>query len=212
MYIPPAFKQDDLGRLHRIIRDYSFALLITVRDGAPFASHIPFLLDEDRGPNGTLVAHIARPNPQWRGFGEGEALALFQGPHGYISPGWYESRGANVPTWNYAAVHAYGRVRIIDDPAAVDRILARLTAIHEAGATQWSVGELDRGKHEALRRGLVAFEMPIDRIEGKFKLSQNKTERDISGAVDGLRTRGDAESLALAELMAVSSSRDIPPA
>src|SRR5579864_6650019 len=115
MYIPPAFRIEDKAKLAAFLRQHSFATLITQDDAAPFASHLPMLFRPDRGPHGTLLAHMARANPQWQHFAGGrEALAIFHGPHGYISPSWYETAPA-VPTWNYAAVHAYGPAAIITD-------------------------------------------------------------------------------------------------
>src|SRR6476620_10303297 len=109
MYLPKSFQIEDLGELHAFILAHNFASLITQHQGAPFATHLPFLLDAERGPHGTLLAHMARANPQWRGFASGQpALVIFQGPHTYISPSWYEPIAPSVPTWNYATVHAYG--------------------------------------------------------------------------------------------------------
>jgi transcriptional regulator len=203
MYVPSPFRQDDLPTLHDLIRTYSFGLLVTAGPDGPFASHIPFLLDAGAGQFGTLHGHLARPNPQWRHFESGaELLVVFQGPHGYISPTWYERRGANVPTWNYAAVHVHGRPRIVDEPHALDRLLSGLADTYETGSpAPWHLDELPPAQLAALRRGIVAFELPISRIEGKFKLSQNKTQGDRSGAIAALRDRGDAESMALAALM-----------
>src|SRR5262245_9775346 len=140
MYIPNSFREDDQGELYALIRQYNFAILVTQHDGAPFATHAPFLLDAERGPHGTLLAHLARANPQWRDFdGEQEALVIFQGPHAYISPSWYEV-APSVPTWNYAAVHAYGRPRIVDDHARLYRFLEALVDTHESAfARPWAM-------------------------------------------------------------------------
>src|SRR5260370_40830619 len=123
MYIPKAFREDDIKTLHTFMREYSFATLVTQQEGMPFASHLPFLLDREQGPYGTLLAHMARANPQWRDFdGTQEALVIFQGPHAYISPSWYQA-SLSVPTWNYAVAHAYGQPRIIEDQAILYTLL-----------------------------------------------------------------------------------------
>lgn len=199
MYMPRHFAEDDRATLHRLIRDYGFGLLITAIDGVPFASHLPLLLDAERGEHGTILGHVAKPNPQWRGFdGATQALAVFQGPHAYVSPSWYATQPA-VPTWNYAVVHAYGRPRVLDDALATVR---RLADSHEAGLPEpWSVDRLPADYRDTQLKGIVAFEMPIDRLEGKFKLNQNKSAADRAGVVAGLRARGDPDSEAVAALM-----------
>src|SRR5258707_15799301 len=132
MYIPKAFREDDSKTLHAFMREYSFATLVTQQEGMPFASHLPFLLDAGQGPYGTLLAHMARANPQWHALDSAqEVLIIFQGPHAYISPSWYEVE-LSVPTWNYAAVHAYGVPRIIDDKAVLYDLLKALIQAHEA--------------------------------------------------------------------------------
>ena len=132
MYIPAAFAETDLTRLHDFIEQNSFGLLVSQVDGLPFASHLPFLLERTAGPHGTLVGHMARANPQWREAGGQTALAIFSGPHAYISPTWYEAEQV-VPTWNYTAVHAYGRVQIIEDEDALLEIVQEVRAGLRAG-------------------------------------------------------------------------------
>jgi len=182
--------------------DYGFASLVTVVDGAPVASHLPLLVDREAGEFGSLIGHMARNNPQWRGFTEdAEALAIFQGPHGYISPSWYASQQA-VPTWNYAAVHAYGAPRIIEDHGAVLAVLERLVAQNEsARPTPWSLDSLATEFRDTQMRGIVAFEIPISRLEGKYKLGQNKPDADRRGAAAGLRVSGDPLAMELVRLM-----------
>src|SRR5947207_1838899 len=132
MYIPKAFREDDINTLHKLMREYSFATLITQHEGAPFATHLPFILDARHGPNGTLLAHMARANLQWHDFvDEQEVLVIFQGPHAYISPSWYEVE-LSVPTWNYAVAHAYGIPRVIEDKTALYTLLQELVQTHEA--------------------------------------------------------------------------------
>ena len=142
MYIPKAFREDDLKTLHKLIREYSFATLITQHEGVPFATHLPFILDAQRGQNGSLLAHMARANPQWHDLvSEQEVLVIFQGPHAYISPSWYEV-DLSVPTWNYAVVHAYGKPRLLADDDLIT-LLERLVHKYEQGNTEpWSMSEL----------------------------------------------------------------------
>jgi len=136
MYLPKPFREDDPARLHALIRAHGFATLISERDGEPFASHLPLLLDAERGPRGTLLGHMARANPQWRSFDQGRAaLAIFHGPHCYVSPSWYANAPA-VPTWNYAAVHAYGRPRVLEDGGEVRALLGRRPVPTPAGTPQ----------------------------------------------------------------------------
>src|SRR4051794_14540219 len=130
MYIPAAFAEADLARLHDFIEQNSFGLLVSPFDGEPFASHLPFLLERTAGPHGTLVGHMARANPQWQAAAGQTALAIFSGPHAYISPTWYEAEQV-VPTWNYAAVHVYGRVQTIEDESALLDIVREMVRVYE---------------------------------------------------------------------------------
>lgn len=197
MYIPEAFRLDDRQGMIEVMQAFDFALLVTAPDGVPQASHLPFVYDPDRGPDGTLLAHMARPNPQWRDFEklaaeEREALVIFQGPHSYISPNWYGAGPPVVPTWNYVAVHAYGRPRVIDDAAAVRGLLERLVATQEAGLTPpWSTAGLSEKFMAGMQRGVVAFEIPVTRLEAKAKLSQNRTPAQLAAATAELE---DAEA------------------
>lgn len=199
MYLPPYVAEDEREILYSVIRDNNFGVLVTTTaDGVPLASHLPFLLEGD-----TLVAHMARANPQWEAFESGaEVLCIFHGPHGYISPNWYVSKKA-VPTWNYVAVHAYGTPRIIDDPAAALAMQERLVAVHEArSTTPWSMDGLPGAYIEGQLRAIVNFEIPIARIEGKFKLNQNRKPEDRAGVVAALRESPRAGDQELADLMA----------
>ena len=197
MYLPSYFEESDRETLYGVIRANNFGLLITVVDGAPFVTHLPFLLEGDR-----LVAHMARANPQWRSFGQGEALCVFQGPHAYVSPRWYAGTRL-VPTWNYVAVHVYGAPRIVEDPSAVRDQQARLVAAHEAGAaTPWTMDGLPESHLVGQLRAIVAFEMPIARIEGKFKLNQNRTAEDRAGVIDALGQSAHPGDQDMATLMA----------
>jgi transcriptional regulator len=207
MYVPGHFAEDDASRLTTLMRAYSFATLVTIDNGAPFASHIPFLFDADRGRYGTLLGHVARANPQWRHFAAGsEALVIFQGPHAYVSPSWYAGE-LNVPTWNYAVVHATGQPRVIDDPTAVRTVIDRLVATYEAELPEpWTTERLPTEFVTGLLRAIVAFEIPITRLEGKYKLSQNKGTAEQRHVIEGLRSVGGAAAGALAELMAAQAT------
>ncbi len=199
MYAPDSFAAPSETAAQDLIDAHRFALLVSVRDGAPFATHIPFLLDRSRGAHGTLLGHVARANPHWQAFADGPAMAVFQGPHAYVSPRWYAAVEKVVPTWNYAAVHAYGAPRLIEDPAAVRAYLDRLVASEEDGA--WTLDGQPAPFVDAMLRALVAFELPIDRLEAKFKLSQNRPAEDHGRVVAALEDAGDEASLALARLM-----------
>jgi transcriptional regulator len=194
MYLPKPFANADLGRLHDLIEARAFGLLIVVRDGATDAAHIPFVLDRGAGERGRLRGHFARPNPIWQAFdGATEALAIFSGPDAYISPDWYVSPH-QVPTWNYIAVHAWGRPHVLDKAADVRRLLDDLSARNEAriaGKKPWTVDKLPAEVYDKMTKGIVAFDMPIERIEGKWKLSQNRTEADRRGVIAQLELLDD---------------------
>ncbi|MBT3659584.1 MAG: FMN-binding negative transcriptional regulator [Rhodospirillaceae bacterium] len=194
MYTPKHFNEDDPEILQGLMRNFSFALLVTARDGAPVGTHIPLHVESD-GANGRLLGHVARANDHWRQFdGETEAMAVFQGPHAYISPNWYANDGL-VPTWNYATVHAYGRPRFIEDAGETTDILWRLVSANESDATgNWSMDRLSKDAIAAQIKGIVAFEMTIDRLEGKFKMSQNRPAEDARGAANGVRALGGGEA------------------
>ena len=191
-YIPPAFRIEDPAKLAAFIQRYSFATLITHDGASPFASHLPILRRPDTGPHGALVSHMARANPQWQHFASGsEALAIFHGPHSYISPSWYQTEPA-VPTWNYATVHAYGVPSIIDDHERIASLLRETISLYEASLPQPWAGDLPDDYREKMMRGIVTFEIPIARIEGKFKLGQNRSAADTQGVFDALSHSADA--------------------
>jgi transcriptional regulator len=201
MYIPKAFREEDMKKLHKLMQEYSFAALITQQDGVPVATHLPFLLDSGRGPYGTLMAHMARANAQWKTFnGEQEALVIFQGPHAYISPSWYEVE-LSVPTWNYAAAHAYGKPEIIEDNAVLYDLLKALVQTHEARFEKpWNF-QLPDDYLQKMMRGIVGFEIQITRLEGKFKMSQNRTAGEQQQVIAALRGNRDELNNGVAELM-----------
>jgi transcriptional regulator len=205
MYVPKpfAFPERTEAELHELIEAYNFGIVIAAA-GPLEAAHLPFVLDRSRGPLGTLIAHVARANPIWQRFADGlEVLAVFQGPHVYVSPDWYAGRGL-VPTWNYLAVHAYGVPPILESEEAVTAALARLTATMEAGLAPklpWTLAEIAEPSLKALKRGVVAFEIEIARLEGKRKLNQNRTAADRAGVIAALEAGGEPEGLALASKM-----------
>ena len=194
MYIPKHFAVEDRAALDEFVRTNPFGLLVGELEGSPFATHLPFLLDGDR-----LLSHFARGNPHWQAIdGQTAMLTVFSGPHAYVSPRWYESSQA-VPTWNYVAVHGYGAPRLIDDAGQVRDLLDRLVREYEKDA--WSLDGLDADFLDRMSRGIVAFEMPIERIEGKFKLSQNRPAGDRHRVIAEFERPGDGGNMELARLM-----------
>jgi transcriptional regulator len=201
VYIPKWFRETNQAALHDLMRANSFATLISQHDGAPYASHVPILLQADAGPHGTLVGHMARANAQWRDFApEQEVLTIFQGPHAYVSPSWYETE-LSVPTWNYAVVHAYGTPRVIEDHAALYDILKATVAMYEAPFEQPWPFDLPEDFVDKMMRAIVGFAIPITRLEGKYKLSQNRPLADQQRVVEALYQQGDALSTGTAALM-----------
>lgn len=202
MYIPDAFRVEDAETTSAFIDAYPFATLVSVVEGAPFASHLPLLLDREAG---TLLGHVARPNPHASVFdGATEALAIFHGPHAYISPAWYVAPG--VPTWNYAAVQVRGHPRRVEEGERLAEVVARLTARFEGEDSAVVAALRGTGAPPAgldprkLLKGIVGFEMKIERIEGKFKLGQNRSAADRAKMLEHL-SQGDAEARGLADFI-----------
>ncbi len=202
MYVPPLFKDDRIDVLHDAIRHSGLATLVTLTTDGLIASHVPMLLDAEPAPYGTLLGHVARPNPQARGAAAGvQALAIFQGPDVYITPSWYATKRENgkvVPTWNYVAIHAYGPVEFFDAPERLRAIVTRLTERQEAArAEPWAVSDAPADYVEGMLKGIVGFALPITRLEGKWKMSQNRPAQDRAGVVAGLKAegRGDVAEL-----------------
>ena len=188
MYIPEHFREDDKATLQAFIHEHSFGVLVTQGDEAPFATHLPFLFDGEHGDYGMLQAHMARANPQWHSFAsEREALVIFQGPHAYISPSWYDV-ALSVPTWNYAAVHVYGIPRIIEDSQYLYKQLKTLIEIHEARFEHPWTFELPEEYLQKMMRGVVGFTLEITRLEGKFKMSQNRTPAEQEKVIATLQS------------------------
>jgi len=200
MFIPPAFEVDDPDTLFNFMRQHSFAMLASVLDDAPFVTHLPLLVDREAPPQGRLVGHFARANPQWRQC-EGEVLAVFAGPHAYISPTWMQERNT-VPTWNYTAVHAYGTMRLVEDAEALDGIVRRFVDHYEKSQPiPWSMDVVDESLIEKLLLAIVGFEIQITRLEGKWKLNQNHPEERRTKIATQLATQPDDDSQGIAKLM-----------
>jgi transcriptional regulator len=201
MYIPSAHREDRLPVLHDWIRQYNFATLVSGTVDGLVASHLPLLLDAERGPQGTLIGHLARANPHAEALrSDGEALAIFHGPHAYVSPTWYTVPMA-VPTWNYVAVHAYGQPRLIEDEERLYGMVEALVHYHEAQfAYAWDLAAR-RDYAQKLLKNIVGFEMPISRLEGKAKLSQNRSRADREGVIAGLTAQAEPSGLAVAARM-----------
>lgn len=203
VYLPPHFTETREAVLFDHIERHDFGLLVTQGAhgaGGMIASQVPFLV-ERRDEKLYLLGHLARPNPQCGDLETGEALAIFQGPHAYISPSWY-SAGPAVPTWNYASVHAYGAARVIADREWLSDLLRRLSERHEAReATPWRMQDQPEAFLSGMLNGIVGFEIAVTRLEGKFKLSQNRPATDRPRIVAALEARDDADSHGVAELM-----------
>lgn len=201
MYTPRHFEATDPALLIDLMRRFSFATLVTMHEGRPLASHLPFLVYPDAGDHGCLVAHMARANEQWQDFASGaEALVIFQGDHTYITPSWYTAH-PSVPTWNYMVVHAHGIPRVIADDERIREVLGALVATHEAAfEAPWPMDLPDQYMRKMMR-GIVAFEIPINRLEGKFKLSQNRPAIDRQRVIDALDAGGDPVEQRVAAMM-----------
>jgi transcriptional regulator len=207
MYAPAHFKEDRIPVLHDAIRQAGFGSLITFGVEGLEASHIPMLIDPEPAPFGTLHGHVARANPQWRRATAGaQALALFLGPNTYITPSWYASKretGKVVPTWNYVAIHAYGPVSFFDDPSHLRDHIAKLTETHEASRPEpWAVTDAPAQFVDAMLKGIVSFKLVIARLEGKWKMSQNRSADDVARVREGLVREGGDAQRAVAGIMA----------
>ena len=209
MYVPKHFEVTDTAWCHALMRAQSFAAMTTADDtGAPFATHLPLLLDAGRGPLGTLRGHVARANPHWRYLAAGRpTLVVFSGAHAYVSPSWYATHPA-VPTWNYVAVHASGTGTLVEDAARVRALLADLVRAYEPpGPRAWSFESLPADYLAGMQRGIVAFEIPISRLEGKAKLSQNRPAGDQARVRAALSADADPLAQAVAAMMAEPGPR-----
>jgi transcriptional regulator len=200
MYIPAAFHETDQNKIFDLIERYSFGLLVSQHEGAPYATHLPLLLDRKAGPHGTLVGHVARGNLQWQHAQGQTVMAVFSGPHAYISPTWYETQNV-VPTWNYVAVHAYGVFQAVPDAEPLMKIVDDTANYYEASLpAPW---KLDVGSDYSKKmvNGIVGFRIEITKLEGKWKLNQNHPQERIDKVVRVLEGGTDANGREVAELM-----------
>jgi transcriptional regulator len=206
MYNPSSFAEHDVAVMHDFIEAHPLGALVTASPGGLFATHLPLVLDRALGPHGTLQGHVARANPHHELAGEGaEALVLFTGPDSYVTPTMYAAKathGKVVPTWNYVAVHARGRLRFVREPDALRRHLARLTARHEAGRPQpWAITDAPADYIAKQLGAIVGVEIEITRLEGKWKMSQNRSAEDVDGVIEGLAASSDPREREVAEIV-----------
>jgi transcriptional regulator len=205
MYRPDHFRVDDIAEMHALMRARPLAALVSAGASGLYATHLPTVLKSE-GEFGAIECHLARANPHWKDLAAGgEALMIFQGPEAYITPNWYASKAENgkvVPTWNYAAVHAYGRPQVMQDKDWLRRHVGELTAQQEAGEPQpWAVTDAPESFVDVMLRGIVGFRFDIARLEGKWKMSQNREMRDRVTTADGLEKRGQNEDAQVAEVI-----------
>lgn len=206
MYIPPHFREERIDILHELIRQHSLAALVTLGPDGFLANHLPLIVDPEPAPLGTLRGHLSKANSQWRdSLPSVPALAIFQGPAAYITPSWYPSKletGSVVPTYNYVVVHAHGPLATFEDPVLLERHLRHLTNAHEAAfADRWSIDDAPASFIRGLLKGIVGIEIPIARLEGKWKLSQNRAVADRTGVVEGLTASANPSHQDMAELI-----------
>ena len=206
MYTPRAFALDDLPELQQLMHHTRLAQLVTFGEQGLLASHLPLLLNPDEGPNGTLYGHLARANRQWQDLQNGsEALVIFAGAEAYISPAFYPAKaehGKVVPTWNYLAVHAYGQPQVFTDAERLLTLVSALTDRHEGGRAQpWTVSDAPADYIDGMLKAIVGFALPIERLIGKRKLSQNRSAQDIAGVREGLAASTDVRDQTLARFI-----------
>lgn len=217
MYTPKAFEITDLAMIHAAMKQSELATLVTVTARGLVATHLPLLLDETRGEYGTLTGHVSRANLQWRETDpHAEALIIFMGLDTYVSPNWYPAKqetGRVVPTWNYAAIHAYGHPTFFEDTERLRSVVTELTTRYEAAfPAPWQVTDAPAAYVDSQLKAIVGFEFPILRLEGKQKFNQNRSSEDRAGVVSGLRALGDERKTQVAEFMEEIESRRDPSA
>lgn len=205
MYRPDHFRVEDVAEMHALMRARPFAALVSAGSAGLYASHLPTVLKDD-APFGVIECHLARANPHWKDLAAGgEALMIFQGPEAYITPNWYASKaetGKAVPTWNYAVVHAYGRPEVMQDKEWLRRHVGELTAQQEAHeAAPWAVTDAPESYIDVMLRGIVGFRFAIARLEGKWKMSQNREMKDRAGTAQGLEQRREGDDAEVAALV-----------
>lgn len=205
MYLPPAFRVEDIEEIRRIMREARSATLVTATEEGLIGTQVPMLLDETEGANGTLYAHVARSNPQWKLQPSCEAMAIFAGPEAYVTPSWYVTKQEThkvVPTWNYVAVHAYGPVEFFDDADRLLDIVRRLTDLHEQSQKDsWAVADAPADFIQAQLKSIIGLRMPITRCDAKRKVSQNRSAADRAGVIDGLSRSDRPEDHIVAALI-----------
>jgi transcriptional regulator len=205
MYIPPAFRISDLPEIHRVMREARSATLVTATSDGLVGTPLPMIPDPDEGPYGTLYAHVARANSQWKLVPMCEAMAIFSGPEAYVTPSWYATKHEThkvVPTWNYVAVHAYGPVEFFDDSDRLLDAVTRLTNLHEQPrADRWAVSDAPADFIRSQLKGIVGIRMPLTRLEGKRKMSQNRNAADRAGVKAGLSASDRHEDQVVAALV-----------
>jgi transcriptional regulator len=205
MYLPKSFEPPDTDTLRQFLRAHSFGVLVTVTSHGLDGNHLPFVFDSEPSPYGTLRGHVARANPIWRECQGADALAIFQGPDSFISPSWYPTKqetGAVVPTWNYIVVHAHGTVRVVQDAGWLRAHVEALTNRHEASReAPWAVSDAPADYTEKMVGAIVGIEMRVSKLIGKWKLSQNRSERDRAGVVEGLLREGSESASRMAGLV-----------
>jgi transcriptional regulator len=205
MYTPSQFQESDLAALHKTMREARLATLVTATPEGLIGTPLPLFLVPEEGEYGTLYGHVSRGNAQWGLPPGGDALAIFMGPDAYISPSWYPSKqedGKVVPTWNYVAIHAYGPVEFFDDADRLLEVVTRLTNLHEGRrAEPWTVDDAPEAYIRAQLRGIVGLRLPITRLDGKTKMSQNRTAEDRAGVAKGLAESPSASDQAVAPLI-----------
>jgi transcriptional regulator len=206
MYLPSHFEETRVEVLHRLIREHSLGALVTLGSDGLNANHVPFEIDPAPAPFGTLQCHVARGNPVWRDFSkDSETLVIFQGAQAYITPSWYPTKretGKVVPTYNYLAVHAYGRMRVVEDRAWLRNLVGRLTDRHEAARTvPWKVTDAPDDYIETMLGAIVGIEIPVTRLLGKWKASQNRPAADRAGVVQGLGGSEGADAATMARVV-----------
>ncbi len=212
MYTPSFFKESDLASLHAQIDGTRLAVVVTSGESGLQASHLPLLLRPEQGTQGTLYGHFAKANPQWKDLQNGaQVLVIFQGADAYVSPSFYPAKaehGKVVPTWNYLAVHAYGRAEVFTDTQRLHDLVSALTDKHESKrASPWSVDDAPSDYIEKMLGAIVGFALPIERLEGKRKLNQNRSAEDVAGVRDGLTASDDPKDQQLARLMSQGEPR-----
>ena len=212
MYIPAHFEETNIEILHELMREFPLATLVTLSTDGLNANHIPLEFDPEPTPFGTLRGHVARANPVWHDFNRDvEAMVIFQGANSYITPSWYATKketGKVVPTWNYAVVHAYGELKIIEDTTWLRGLVERLTNHHEAAKdTPWKVSDAPENYLEPLLRAIVGIEIPITKISGKWKVSQNQPPANQVGVINGLRDMKNNNASAMAEMVHQQSEK-----